>query len=97
MVDESRFGPPGWRESTLQVNFRKLIVKRIRRQEGGVQVATDVNAVISANVGKRGSSSHVSSSQSARAEQRSGVPDARDERKEDAGTRPHGDAPPPKE
>ena len=79
------------------MNFRKLIVKRIRRQKGGVQVASDVNAVISANVGKRGSSSHVSSSQSARAEQRSGDPDARKERKEDAGTRAQGDAPPPDE
>jgi hypothetical protein len=79
------------------VNFRKLIVKRIRRQDGGVQVAGDVNAVISANLGERGSSSHVSSSQSARVEQRSADPEARDERKEDADTRPRGDTPPPKE
>jgi hypothetical protein len=54
------------------VNFRKLISKRIRHQEDGVQIAGDINAVVSANVGERGSSSHVSSKQTSRVVQRSG-------------------------
>lgn len=65
------------------MNFRKLITKRIRRDEDGVQMASDVNAVISANVGERGSSTHVSSRQSVRAEQRGETRDAREERQEE--------------
>jgi hypothetical protein len=64
------------------MNFRKVISKRIRRQEDGVQIAGDVNAVVSANVGKRGSSSHVSSKQRSRVVQRSGKREPSDEAKE---------------
>jgi hypothetical protein len=68
------------------VDVRKIIRKRIRRQQDGVQIASDVNAVISANVGERSSSSHVSSRQSVQAEQRRDQPDERDEAKEDVGS-----------
>jgi hypothetical protein len=54
------------------MNFLKIISKRIRRHESGVQIAGDVNAVVSANVGERGSVSHVSSRQRSRVVQRSG-------------------------
>jgi hypothetical protein len=53
------------------VNFLRVISRRIRREESGVQVAADVNAVVSANVGKRGSTSHVTSTQRSRVVQRS--------------------------
>jgi hypothetical protein len=53
------------------MNLRKIISKRIRRDEHGVQVAGDVNAVVAANVGERGSATHVSSKQSTRVVQRS--------------------------
>jgi hypothetical protein len=64
------------------MNFRKVISKRIRRQEDGVQIAGNVNAVVSANVGKHGSSSHVSSKQQSRVVQRSGKQERSDEAKE---------------
>jgi hypothetical protein len=54
------------------MQLRKIISKRIRRDEGGIQVAGDVNAVVSANVGQPGSSSHVSSRQTARVVQQAG-------------------------
>lgn len=63
------------------MNFRKVIAKRIRRQQNGIQVAADVNAAVSGNVGERGSYSHISSSQSARVVQRSGSPKERDKAK----------------
>jgi hypothetical protein len=53
------------------MNFRHIISKRIRRNRDGVQIAGDVNAVVSANVGERGSSTHVSSRQTSRVVQRS--------------------------
>jgi hypothetical protein len=53
------------------VNFLRVISKRIRREEGGVQIAADVNAVVSANVGQRGSTSRVTSTQRSRVVQRS--------------------------
>ena len=52
------------------MKLRKVINRRIRRSGDGVDVVGDVNAVISANVGERGSHSTVSSSQ--RIVQRSG-------------------------
>jgi hypothetical protein len=64
--------------SEWSVKFRKLISKRIRRQEDGIQIAGDVNAAVSANVGERGSSSHLSSKQTARVVQRSGDRESRD-------------------
>ena len=45
------------------MRIRKLIEKRIRRAGGGIDVATDVNAVISANVAENTGVSSVSSSQ----------------------------------
>lgn len=44
------------------MNVRKIIQKHIRRSVGGVDLASDVNAVISANVRERGSSTTVVSS-----------------------------------
>ena len=43
------------------MQFRKIIQRRIRRSGEGVDLVGDVNAAISANVGERSSSSHVSS------------------------------------
>jgi hypothetical protein len=46
------------------VKIHKVIQRRFRRIQNGVNVAGDVNAVVSGNVGERGSSvTHVSSSQ----------------------------------
>jgi hypothetical protein len=52
------------------MRFVKLIQRRIRRSEGGVDVKGDVNAAIAANVGERGATTSASSSQ--RIVQRSG-------------------------
>jgi hypothetical protein len=52
------------------MRLTKIIERRIRKRRDGVDLATDVHAAIAANVGERGSSSHVSSSQ--RIVQRSG-------------------------
>jgi hypothetical protein len=43
------------------VQIRKVIQRRIRRSGQGVDVFGDVSAAISANVGERSSTSHVSS------------------------------------
>jgi hypothetical protein len=64
------------------MTFRRIFSKRIRREEDGVQVAGDINAVVSANVGQRRSSTKVSSSQSSRVVQRSGKSQHRDEAEE---------------
>jgi hypothetical protein len=45
------------------VNLSKIISRRIRHKGAGVDLVGDVNAAIAANVGKPGSSTHVSSSQ----------------------------------
>ena len=45
------------------MQIRKLIERRIRRSSGGSTVDSDVNAVIAANVGERGTVTHVSSTQ----------------------------------
>jgi hypothetical protein len=43
------------------VHIRKVIQRRIRRTGDGVDFLGDINAAISANVGERSSTSHVSS------------------------------------
>jgi hypothetical protein len=45
------------------MNLRKIISRRIRKQGQNVDLAGDVNAVISANVGERGSTTRTSSKQ----------------------------------
>jgi hypothetical protein len=54
------------------MNLRKVISRRFHRAGGGGQVAGDVNAVVSANIGERGSVSHTSSRKRTRVVQRSG-------------------------
>jgi hypothetical protein len=46
---------------TRNVQIRKIIQRRIRHSSENVDFAGDVNAAISANVGERSSTSHVSS------------------------------------
>jgi hypothetical protein len=64
------------------MDFRRIFSKRIRRQEDGVQIASDINAVVSANVGQRSSSTRLSSKQSSRVVQRSGQEGQRDQTEE---------------
>jgi hypothetical protein len=45
------------------MNVRKIINRRIRHSDDGVDVVGDINAVISANVNEPRGSSHVSSKQ----------------------------------
>jgi hypothetical protein len=45
------------------MNVRKVVSKRIRHADKGVDVVGEVNAAIAANVGERGSTSRVSSRQ----------------------------------
>ena len=46
------------------MKIAQIIRKRLRQRQAGTNVAADVNAVVSANVGEAGhSSSHVESSQ----------------------------------
>ena len=54
------------------MNFRKVFSKKLRHEGEGVQVAGDLNAVVAANIGRKGSGSHVSSRQTTRIVQRSG-------------------------
>jgi hypothetical protein len=54
------------------MNIRRVINKHLRRESDGVQVAGEVNTVVSANVGERGSVSHTSNRQRTRVVQRSG-------------------------
>jgi hypothetical protein len=54
------------------MNIRKIIQKRIRHQDEGVNAVGDVNAVISANVERGSSHSHVSTRSRQRIVQRSG-------------------------
>ncbi len=44
------------------MNVRKIIQKSVRRKLGGVDLASEVNAVVSANVGERGTTTASSSS-----------------------------------
>jgi hypothetical protein len=71
------------------IHVRKVIRKRIRRKEGGVDLAADIDAVIATNVGESGSSEARSESHQ-RIVQRSGrskanEADDRDERKRKEG------------
>ena len=54
------------------MNVRKIISKAIRHQGDDSQVVGDVNAVVAANVGEKGSKTSVSSRRSTRIVQRSG-------------------------
>jgi hypothetical protein len=70
-VDVRFAAAPCGHDPHAAMNFLRVISKRIRREESGVQIAGDVNAVLSANVGKRGSTSRVTSTQRSRVVQRS--------------------------
>jgi hypothetical protein len=48
------------------MQFRKVFQRRIRRSGGGVDIASDVNAVISANVNRGHTRSDAGSKQDAR-------------------------------
>jgi hypothetical protein len=50
------------------MQIRKIIQRRIRRTAEGVDLVGDVNAAISANVGERASTAHVSSRSTVSAE-----------------------------
>ncbi len=54
------------------MNLRKVISRRFHRTGSAGQVAGDVNAVVSANIGEPGSVSHTSSRHRTRVVQRSG-------------------------
>ena len=54
------------------MNIRKIIQRSIRSSRGGVNAVGDIDAVISANVGKGGGSSHLSTRSRKRIVQRSG-------------------------
>jgi hypothetical protein len=54
------------------MHIRKIIQRSIRSSGGGVNAVGDVNAAISANIGKSGSSSHLSTRSRKRIVQRSG-------------------------
>jgi hypothetical protein len=54
------------------MNIRKIIQRKIRSSGGGVNAVGDVDAAISANVGKSGRSSHLSTRSRKRVVQRSG-------------------------
>lgn len=43
------------------MRIRQVIQRRVRRASDGIDVVGDVNAAISANVGEKSSTSHVSS------------------------------------
>lgn len=45
------------------MQLRKLIERRLRRRSPGVDVSSDVHAVVAANVGKRGAVTTASSAQ----------------------------------
>ena len=62
---------------------KKVINKRIRRSGKGYNVAADINAVVSSNVGERGRRSKVSSRQRTRIVQRSSQDTSGKEVKED--------------
>lgn len=54
------------------MNVRKIIDKAIRHRSGGSEIVGDVNAVVSANVGEKGSRNVVSSRRRTRIVQRNG-------------------------
>jgi hypothetical protein len=55
------------------MNIRKVIQERIRRSAGGVEVDSDVHAVVAANVGEQGAVTHVSSTQRSASSKHSGT------------------------
>ena len=59
------------------MQVRKVIQRRIRRAGEGIDLVGDVNAAISANVGEKSSTSHVStrSTVSAHSQQKEGARD----------------------
>jgi hypothetical protein len=65
------------------VNIRRVVRKRIRRDDGGVHLDADINAVVAGNVNESGSTSAVSSRQ--RIVQRSGrrVDGTKDEKQQE--------------
>jgi hypothetical protein len=64
---DDRLFPLPRRGKVRPVQIRKLIERRIRRAGGGVNVDSDVHAVVAANVGERGAVTHASSEQTASA------------------------------
>lgn len=62
------------------MDFHKIIQRRIRRQGKGVNAVGDLNAVISANVNEGSSRSHVSTRSRQRIVQRSGRTEVKEER-----------------
>jgi len=54
------------------MKVQKVIRRRIRRQDKGMQLAADINAVVAANVGDPGSRTNVRSRSRQRIVQRSG-------------------------
>jgi hypothetical protein len=67
------------------MNIRRIIEQRIRHHGKGVNAAGDVHAVISANVGKGSSHTHVSSRSRQRIIQRSGRTEVFEERETSRG------------
>ncbi len=64
------------------VKFRRIIRRRIRQREGGVNVAADVDATIAAHVNEPGSRTKTSSRSRQRIVQRAGrEDDEQDERR----------------
>jgi hypothetical protein len=53
------------------MQIRKLIERRIRHAGRGINVDSDVNAVVAANVGEQGAVTHVSSTQHSVADSKS--------------------------
>lgn len=54
------------------MNVKKIIDKAVRHRGGGSEIVGDVNAVVSANVGEKGSRNAVSSRRRTRIVQRNG-------------------------
>ncbi len=54
------------------MNVRKIIDKAVRHRSGGSEIVGDVNAVVAANVGEKGSRNVVSSRRRTRIVQRNG-------------------------
>ena len=49
------------------MEIRKIIQRKIERHQRGLDLQADVNAVVAANVGEEGQSTHVASTRSATA------------------------------
>jgi hypothetical protein len=66
----------------LDMRFRKIIQRRIRRSADGVDLVGDLNAAIAANVGERSQTTHVSSRSTAVTTQDTRAGTADEDRKE---------------